>query len=107
MNKREEILNEHLKFRKYKGKIETGDAGLFFSQILKKYYIVTEDGVQFDDGVYYPRKEINEYHQRKLGTEAIKILHAGRVHFGDGFQFLSEFYDQAPDHKEEMTNAGK
>jgi hypothetical protein len=76
---REEILESNEYFSRYKRTIEKK---LFWSETLEKYYLVTEKGGIFEDGVFYTREEALHLKNNPPSKETLRAIHSFKLVFG-------------------------
>ena len=74
-----EILETNPHFRAYQ-KIQ--DKKLFWSEIFDKYYLTTEKGIMFEDGVFYSREECFKLQTNIPAPELLKAVHLAKYEFG-------------------------
>lgn len=73
-----EVISSNKFFRRYR----RTKSKLFWSEKLEKYYLATEKGIMFDDGIFYPTEECIDLQKTKPNVKMLQAIHAAKYEFG-------------------------
>lgn len=76
---KEEILATNKYFKSYK---RDQLKKLFWSEKFNKYYLATEKGIMFEDGVFYSREECLKLQADMPSDKTLQAIHAAKAEFG-------------------------
>jgi hypothetical protein len=76
---KEEILESKQHFKRYKN---NHFKRLFWSEKFEKYYLATEKGIMFEDGVFYPTKECLKLQANLPSDKTLKVIHEAKSVLG-------------------------